>query len=263
ATHVRFLFGWPFACLFFVVLTSIYGFPAFPNLAAISWTGMGAMAQIVATGLMLEAMRSRSFVVTIAYTKTEPVQVAVFALIFLGERVSLMLALAIFIATAGVMVMSLKKNAFQGPGSALKPALLGIGSGTLFAFAAIGYRGGVQAIEHPSFVVAATTTLLIALTLQTLVVSLWLLIRSPQTMGAILRSWHPSIAAGFLGAFASQMWFLAFVLESAARVRTLALVEILFAGVISRRFFSQTTGGRDYFGIVLVISGVILLLNSS
>jgi hypothetical protein len=31
--------------------------------------------------------------------------------------------------------------------------------------------------------------------------------------------------AGFTGAFASQMWFLAFALESAAKVRTLALIE--------------------------------------
>lgn len=263
ATHVRFLFGWPFACLFFLILTGIHGVPAFPNLAVFLWTGMGAMAQIVATGLMLEAMRARSFVVTISYTKTEPVQVAVFGLMFLGEQVSLLLAIAIILATVGVMVMSLKKDAVQSLGSSLKPALLGVGSGTLFAFAAIGYRGGVQAIDNPSFIIAATTTLVIALTLQTFVLSLWLLFTQPQTMRAILRVWRPSLTAGFLGAFASQMWFLAFALESAARVRTLALIEILFAGLISRRFFSQSTGSRDYLGILLVITGVIVLLNAS
>ena len=42
-----------------------------------------------------------------------------------------------------------------------------------------------------------------------------------------------------MGAFASQMWFLAFALETAAKVRTLALVEILFAQVISRNLFKQ------------------------
>ena len=35
--------------------------------------------------------------------------------------------------------------------------------------------------------------------------------------------------AGFMGAFASQFWFLAFALTAAANVRTLALVEVLFA----------------------------------
>ena len=35
--------------------------------------------------------------------------------------------------------------------------------------------------------------------------------------------------AGFMGALASQFWFLAFALTAAANVRTLALVEVLFA----------------------------------
>ena len=46
---------------------------------------LGALAQIVATALMLATMNDRSFVVTIAYIKTEPIQVALFGLIFLGD----------------------------------------------------------------------------------------------------------------------------------------------------------------------------------
>ena len=37
----------------------------------------GAVSQIAATALMLAAMRQRAFVVVTAWTKTEPVQVAV------------------------------------------------------------------------------------------------------------------------------------------------------------------------------------------
>ena len=43
------------------------------------WTALGGVCQIGATALMLAAMRERSFVVTIAYTKTEPIQIALFA----------------------------------------------------------------------------------------------------------------------------------------------------------------------------------------
>ena len=50
---------------------------------------LGAGAQIVATALMLAAMNDRSFVVTIAYIKTEPIQAALFGLIFLGDRLTL------------------------------------------------------------------------------------------------------------------------------------------------------------------------------
>jgi uncharacterized membrane protein len=58
------------------------------------------------------------------------------------------------------------------------------------------------------------------------------------------------------------MWFLAFALESAAKIRTLALVEILFAQILSRRAFQQGLASREAVGIGLIIVGVILLLNT-
>ena len=77
---------------------------------------------------------------------------------------------------------------------------------------------------------------------------------------AILRAWRPSLFAGFMGALASQFWFLAFALTSAANVRTLALVEVLFAQAISRFAFGQPTARREAFGIVLIVVGVALLI---
>ena len=58
---------------------------------------------------------------------------------------------------------------------------------------------------------------------------------------AIFKAWRPSLFAGFMGALASQFWFLAFALATAASVRTLALVEVLFAQAISRFVFGQPT----------------------
>jgi uncharacterized membrane protein len=81
------------------------------------------------------------------------------------------------------------------------------------------------------------------------------------TLVAIFRAWKPSLFAGFMGAFASQMWYLAFALETAAKVRTLALVEILFAQLVSRNLFKQSLASREAFGIGLIIVGVVLLLN--
>ena len=57
-------------------------------MSAWPWILDGAFAQIAATALMLAAMSERSFVVTIAYIKTEPVQVALFGLIILGDAVT-------------------------------------------------------------------------------------------------------------------------------------------------------------------------------
>ena len=167
ATHVRFLFGLPFALVFLALVLAATRLPVPElNAAMIAWTAAAALAQIAATALLLAAMQARSFVVTTAYAKTEPVQVAIFGLAFLGDKVTPGQALAILIATAGVLIMSWPRSNAEEAFS-WKPAALGIGSGALFAIAAIGYRGGILALGAPNFVVGATTTLVLGLVIQT------------------------------------------------------------------------------------------------
>lgn len=257
ATHVRFLFGFPFALVFLAGVMLALG-QQLPRLPAIYWPWVigGAFTQIAATALMLAAMNDRSFVVVYAYIKTEPVQAALFGLIFLGDAVTPSTAAAILIATAGVVTMALK----PGTSSDLKATLLGLAAGAMFALSAVGYRGAILSLELPSFVMAATFTLAIGLLLQSAVLSLYLRLRSPDVLAAIVRSWRPSLFAGFMGALASQFWFLAFALATAANVRTLALVEVLFAQAISRFVFKQPVSAREGAGILLIVVGVALLV---
>jgi uncharacterized membrane protein len=63
-----------------------------------------------------------------------------------------------------------------------------------------------------------------------------------------------------MGAFASEFWFLAFAITSAANVRTLALVEVLFAQGVTHFVFRQPTTRREGIGIILVVIGVSLLV---
>jgi drug/metabolite transporter (DMT)-like permease len=256
ATHVRFLFGLPFALLFLAGVTLVGGAPP-PTPGAIFWPWVlaGALLQIAATALMLAAMGERSFVVAIAYIKTEPVQVALFGLIFLGDHVTPAMAAAILIATAGVVVMSLK-----GAAGAVKPAVLGLSAGGCFALSAIGYRGAILSLHDPNYVMAATLTVTIGLAVQTALLTGWLLMRDRAVLAAIIAAWRPSLFAGFMGALASQFWFLAFAIATAASVRTLALVEVLFAQAISRFVFKQPVSGREVAGIVLIVVGVALLV---
>src|SRR5215510_3683327 len=131
ATHVRFLFGFPFAIVFLAGVLAVTGLPV-PAVPAIYWPWivLGAGAQIVATALMLATMNDRSFVVTIAYIKTEAIQAALFGLIFLGDRLTAGMVVAIVVATAGVIMMSLKgKGAMEG---GLRPVALGLLSGAAF-----------------------------------------------------------------------------------------------------------------------------------
>ena len=259
ATHVRFLFGFPFALVFLAGVFMATGLPM-PVLPWMfwPWAVVGAGAQILATALMLATMNDRSFVVTIAYIKTEAIQAAIFGLIFLGDPLTIGMVVAILIATAGVVTMSLKgKGAIEG---GYRPVALGLFSGAAFAISAVGYRGAILSLELPSFLLAATLTLAIGLILQAGLLTLYLALRDRAVLTAIARAWRPSLFAGFMGATASEFWFLAFALTSVANVRTLALVEVLFAQAITIFAFKQATTTRDALGIALIAAGVLLLI---
>jgi drug/metabolite transporter (DMT)-like permease len=249
ATHVRFLFGCPFALVILAcVLVSGAALPR-PGVDFWPWVLAGALMQIAATALMLAAMGERSFVVAIAYIKTEPIQVALFGLMFLGDRVTLGMAAAIVIATGGVIVMSLKGGPAAGGSRA-----------TIFALSAIGFRGAILILHDPDYLMAATFTMATGLVTQATLLSLYLALRDRAVLAAIAKSWRPSLFAGFMGATASQFWFLAFALATAASVRTLALVEVLFAQAISRFVFRQKVSRREGIGIVMIVIGVVLLV---
>jgi len=259
ATHVRFLFGFPFALIFLpgVMLAAGYGWPHIPAMFW-PWVIAGALTQIAATATMLMVMGQRSFVVAYAFIKTEPVSVALFGLIFLGDKITPLSGAAILIATAGVIVISLKPG--SGKASTLHSTLIGLLSGALFALSAIGYRGAILALQLPHFVMAATFTLAVGLVIQAALLSAYLALRDPAVLRAIARAWKPSLFAGFMGAFASEFWFLGFAITSAANVRTLALVEVLFAQGVTHFIFKQPTTSRERAGIVLVVIGVALLV---
>jgi drug/metabolite transporter (DMT)-like permease len=257
ATHVRFLFGFPFALLFLITARFATGeaFPT-PNATFAGWIGLGALTQIAGTALMLATMETRTFVVTIAYLKTEPIIVAVLAFFFLGDSLTWPMTAAILIATLGVVLISLR----GGEAGGWKPALFGLSSGGLFAISAIGYRGGILALHEPNYVMAATFALCFGLLLQSVLLSAYLAVRNPATLRAIFTLWRPSMLAGFMGAAASEGWFLAFALAAAASVRTLGLIDVLFAQITSHLVFRQKTTAREAIGIMLLIAGAILLV---
>ena len=258
ATHVRFLFGFPFALLFLFGLLAVTG-DHLPTVPPVFWPWVigGALGQIAATALMLSAMGERSFVVAYAYIKTEPVQVALFGLIFLGDKVTPLSGAAILIATVGVIVISLKPRTGAGT---MRSTLIGLAGGTMFALSAISYRGAILSLGLSDFVLAATFTVTVGLVIQAALLSAFLALRDPEVLRAIARAWKPSLFAGFMGAFASEFWFLAFAITTAANVRTLALVEVLFAQAVTRFIFKQPTTQREGIGIVLVVIGVALLV---
>lgn len=262
ATNIRFLFGFPFSVLFLAaVLLASGDHVAAPPAAFWPWLLLGALSQILATGLMLVAMNTRSFVVTTAYLKTEAIQTAIFGFVFLGDQLTWLKVLAIVIATVGVVITALRPGG-EKSFAELKPTIIGLVAAAAFALSAVGFRGAIIAVPGVSFVTAASFTLVLGLFVQTLVLTIYLIWRAPEVLRAILGLWKPSMLAGFMGAFASQFWFLSFALTAAANVRTLALVEVLFAQGVAYYSFKQPISARELLGIVLIVIGVAVLVGT-
>jgi drug/metabolite transporter (DMT)-like permease len=260
ATQVRFLYGFPFALIFLTAVAVVTG-ESVPSadLTFIGFALGGAVSQILATALMLLSMKERSFSVTTAYTKTEPVQVALFGALVLGDHLSMSSVVAIIVATIGVVLMAVKTDE-KLTAAGIRPALAGIAAGGLFALAAIFFRGGILELGQQSFVLRASTMLAWSLGLQTLILIVWMMLFDRKALTASLTLWRSSLFAGFMGAFASQFWFIGFSLTAAANVRTLGLVEVFFAQIVTRKFLSETTSKRELAGMVLILVGVGSLL---
>jgi len=264
ATFVRFLFGFPFSLGFLALACAALGaLPPLPGAAALADVVFASAIQVVATGLMLLAMRENSFVVATALTKTEAVQIVAFGMLFLGGAAIPELLLAVTLATLGVFALSFPTAAMfatRDARSNWRAAGYGLASAAGFGLSTVAFRNGVLALGGESFALAAVEELALALSLQTLVILSWLAVADRAGLAAIAREWRSSLSAGFLGAFATQFWFLALALESAARVRTLGLAEVVFAQLITHRVFAQKTSGREALGVALILAGVALAL---
>ena len=259
ATQVRFFYGLPFGLVFLaaVLIFTRESIPSFTPLAVL-WTAAGALAQAVATALMLAAMREKSFVVTTALIKSEPVWVAMMGFTLLGESLGVSLIAGIAVATAGVLWLSWPS---VGAAWSMRPVMLGLASAASFAASSVAFKAAFIALPgEPGFIVAATSVMVLSLAMQVGMLLAWMLIANRTLIGQLLRVWRPSLATGLLAATGSQFWFLAFAIESPARIRTLALIEIVFAQIISRRIFSQKQSGREVIGMILLLLGVLLVL---
>lgn len=288
ATQVRFIYGFPFACLFLGLVMLVTGeAPPAPNLTFLLYALGGAVAQIFGTAMMLWAISQRSFATGIAYTKTEPVLVALFSVIVLGDHLGLMSWAGVLVASAGVLIMSLKPQrgtaarVLAGEGAAAETTaeatpvsgwratfagwqapLAGVASAALFALSSVWFRGAILALGDGGFVIRSSTALVTSLGLQCLLLGFWLGLFDRQAFMGSVRVWRASLAAGLMGALASQCWFIGFSLTSAANVRTLALLEVVFAQVVSRRVFHETLTLREIAGAAMIVAGVAALLTT-
>jgi drug/metabolite transporter (DMT)-like permease len=200
ATLARFLFGLPFAAAWVLLLHALpataQAVPAF-GAAYFGWLLLGALGQLAATAFLLAAMAQRNFVIGVAYSKTDALQVALFGALFLRELPGWETVAAIVLATAGVVMLSLphKGGALAGRAWASAAAWYGLASGAGFALSAVGYRGAALQLPDSSAWLSGAWGVLLAQALQSLALGCWLAWRSPNALWAMAGAWRVSTVA--------------------------------------------------------------------
>jgi drug/metabolite transporter (DMT)-like permease len=263
AAFIRFFYGLPFAVIFLAITSAFSASPLpMPNAAFIAWVTLGAVTQVLAAALFVASMAHRSFVVSVVFSKTEVIQVAVYSILFLGESISGAAAVAMLLSTAGVVLLAGRTAAEQHLGIASwlsRGALLGLAAGAMLAVCAVGYRGAMLQIPGHAAWVAAAYGLVWAQVIQTVLLGGWLFARDREGLMKVLVNWRESLPGGLAGALASFGWFTAFAMRSAVDVRIVGLIEVFYSYAVSTRLFKEHVRLVEVLGIVFVVIGIVLV----
>lgn len=264
ATLVRFLYGLPVALVWLALLYLVPTQPpALPNFswAYLAWIVLGAFFQVAATATLLLAMKARNFAVAVTLSKTEVLQVALFAAVFLHELPTHLAVVAMVIATLGVLLLSLppRGQMFSAKAWLSRSALYGLACGACFAISTVGFRGAALELAAETPWLSGAWGVVLAQTLQTLGLGSWIQWRSERGLRPIFKAWRISMLAGAMGAAASLAWFTAYAMQSAAPIRTLGMVEVVFSYIVSRRLLSESLSTAEKCGMGLMVLGLVLI----
>jgi drug/metabolite transporter (DMT)-like permease len=265
ANFVRYFYGAPVSILMLVLLMTVGG-RALPewDWMFVAWAAVGGVAQIIATSLLIYAFELRNFTVGTAYSKTETVQIALVSVLVIGERLGILAWAGILVSLFGVIVLSVRGDARSLREIVLgwthKAALVGIAAGALFGVAALSIRQGAIHLPSGDFMIRAIFTLAVMNTLQTLIMGAWLLARERDQLVRVAVTWRSSALVGLLSVFGSACWAMGFALQSAAYVRSLGQIELVFTFIASRYMLHERPSLGELVGSILVVGGVVLIL---
>ena len=186
----------------------------------------------------------------------------------LGDNISLSAMAAIALTVAGVMTLAVAKSnlGFGGLLSAItsKGALIGLAAGACFGLSATSYRGASLALgeglAEPNFLMQAGFTLLTTITMQSVALFVWMAITDRGEIGRIAKVWKWGLLAGATGACASFGWFIGFTLQSAAVIKALAQVEMLFTYASTIFIFKEKVTPGELVGCALIVLGILVLV---
>lgn len=268
ATWARFAYAMPMVALALAAYLGLSG-QSLPGASAAFWAFVttGAIAQMLATACVVALFARRNFAVGITLKKTEVMLTALIGLIVLGEAVSLPVLGAIAVGFLGVVLLAdppvgetpatWRRRVFNSASG------YGLASGVLFGVSAVCYRGATLSLVGGDELARAATALLAATFVQTTTLGLWLMWRERGEILRVSRAWRVALPMGLASMLGSLGWFTAFALQTAAYVKALGQVELVFTFLFSVFWLREKSSVKEIGGVALIVASVLLILLSS
>ena len=264
ATWARFVFAVPFVGLALICYKIASG-QEWPQPADGYWTFsvIGALSQMLATACVVALFARRNFYVGITLKKSEVILTALIGLVVLGEAVSPPVLLAIAVGFAGVIALS---DPPAGVGLAWRARVFnaasgyGLASGLLFGVSAVCYRGATLALDSGDAPLRAATALLTATIVQSVSLGAYLALREKGEIARVAASWRISGLTGLTSMLGSLGWFTAFALQTAAYVKAVGQIELVFTFLFSAFWLKERTSRGEVIGIGLILLSLALIL---
>ena len=172
-----------------------------------------------------------------------------------------------WLATFGVILLAVKdtKDSFGGIFKSFsdRATIWGLGSGAALGLSVVLYRAAALSLEYDgSFLMSAAFTLVVALTVQSICLGVIIHVREKETIPLMFFYWKKSVAVGVAGIIASIAWFTAFTMHSAAQVRAVGQIELVFTFLASILIFKEKSTVLEVFGMILIVAGIIFMIVS-
>ena len=276
-TYVRSVFGMPIMVAFLVFVLTFWGggVPEFSP-AYLTFTFLGAAAQIFATMALIYMFKLRNFAVGTMLTKVDILMTAVIGSLLFSEYLSFNGIAALVIVVVGVLLMTVGKMgvAQLRAGEATftetvfaKSTQVALVCALLFTFSYLFLREATLVMSDSSGQVPngaagsfwrGAWTVVIATGMQIVCVGLWLWRSEPTVFREL---WPNRKIATFIGctsAIGSIGWYTAFAMQNASYVRAVGQVEVVFTLLIAWFYFREKISVLEYVGILITVAGVLM-----
>ncbi len=242
-SFTRFFFGLPI-----VIIAYTYIVYSEANLEINSnyfyvWIFVFAVFQVAATAFLISLFNYKNFAVSVSYTKSETLFVAILGTIILSEQISNIGIAGILISFSGIMFSTLAKgelklkniiNSFNQ-----KSTYIGFLSGLMFAIALVAIKLSFNYLDTDSKLNKSIFSLFAALIIQSGLMLIYMLFKRKKELIYILENPRLPLLIGLFSSLGSFFWFVAFSMASIAYVRTFGQLEFVLSVLISVHLFKE------------------------